>query len=329
MACLDDKSIVSSGAMGRISRSPTGVSTAASPMSQSRSDLGARWADISDGEYETEWDSFDATNSHSPKWMADLRMSSSMLLDSEPASAETTPRVGEEPRLNIYAPEFVPTQTMDCPLVGICTVIPEDGVIDIQELLSQSSSQGQKKKKPYWRSKAPQDLAAKKLATSVAESALDPLEIKEESNDRHSLFATQPYLPPYASCEMPEASEEEWQHRVEIRRRQLDAGFQSKEYLWYVQHMKHCDVAELIVGPDPTDRSIAKRQWKYQLQLWRDALMRHWMNRLIESGKPEGGSVVSTEEDEADGSEADDDLSTITHHSEVADDASSSSWSAR
>jgi len=377
MACLGEtQSNIAVGAMGRCSRSPTGVSTAASPMSQ-RSDVAARWADVSDAEEsETEWEGSEEGSTMSPpKWMKNLWGTSA------PAHGEPTALVAAEEvsqwekeqrdlilataaeqardlRMNAYAPEFIPTLSMQCPLVGVCSVIHEaneeeqdDARLHTEEVAvnifcaynpeqtmhaeapftmweeeaprnrSSSQKQAAKKKKPFWRrhhsSQREEDVPEVKQGESPEKSSERCQTVtSSESDIRHQEEVCLP--------------EEEHQRRMAIRQRGVDIGKQSKEYLWYVQHTQNCDseeMAKLRDGPDPTDRSISKRSWKYQLHVWRDTLNWHY---LQEAGKPEGASVVSTEEDDVThGSEADDDLSTVTLHSEVADDASSSSWSVR
>lgn len=78
--------------------------------------------------------------------------------------------------------------------------------------------------------------------------------------------------PAAAPSALPDASEE-WQHRIAMRRKAVAVGKDTAEYKWYTQAKLggECEGGGLQT-PDPTDRNISKRYWKYTLQKWRIAL---------------------------------------------------------
>lgn len=112
--------------------------------------------------------------------------------------------------------------------------------------------------------------------------------------------------------EMPELSEVDWERRCATRHRAVGFGKGTSEYA------RFCEVRGLgeqeesgLLTPDPEDRAISKRQWKYIVQLWRNALKR--LHGLASDGC-DTGSTVS----------ADEDLSIITGMTDEADATSTS-----
>jgi hypothetical protein len=93
---------------------------------------------------------------------------------------------------------------------------------------------------------------------------------------------------------MPEATEEEWEHRAQQRMRAVEMGKESKEYQLYCETGKGCGsgLSDEPKTPDPHDRTVSKRMWKFLLREWRSALVER-ERRYLQQG-PE--SVVSTEE---------------------------------
>jgi hypothetical protein len=91
---------------------------------------------------------------------------------------------------------------------------------------------------------------------------------------------------------MPEASEEEWQHRAETRQRAILAGKDTPEYQWYSE-LKRGERREEgdPLTPDPLDRTVSRRHWKYAAQQWRIMLKQRYLEEM-----PAAESVISTEE---------------------------------
>ena len=75
-------------------------------------------------------------------------------------------------------------------------------------------------------------------------------------------------------AEQGEASEEQWAHRINRRLRALKIGKATMEYRWYSEQKRE-DSEPLT--PDPTDRSVSKRKWKYCVTQWRDAIQQRYL----------------------------------------------------
>jgi len=89
---------------------------------------------------------------------------------------------------------------------------------------------------------------------------------------------------------LPEASEEEWRHRESMRRKAVAVGKDTPEYRWFQGKKVRGEREEDgLKTPDPADRMLSKRKWKYIVQQWRGALR----VRYIED---RGGSTVSTQD---------------------------------
>lgn len=209
--------------------------------------------------------------------------------------------------LNAYATEFIPTQSMSCPLVGICEVIVEGdesqdqpstelrftstrSLLPIQQenlpFLSNTSKAGGKQ---FWRKPKP------------------------------STLVVQPRVPQDTAAEV--LSEEQIDRRV----RSIEVCKTSKEYSFHVEQGKLLGSEEEPLTPDPRDSGISKRRWVRAVQDWRDELQRRYFLEMerSEGGSrpgPEAASVASTEAEEAQSSEAGD---------STTDDASSAHWSSR
>jgi len=94
----------------------------------------------------------------------------------------------------------------------------------------------------------------------------------------HPQQATQQQAP--VRRPLPEASEEEWQRRMEKRRNAVDIVKASSEYLSCAQTQPCGDEesarwAEAMRMPDPEDRLISKRAWEEEIRQWRTRL-RQW-----------------------------------------------------
>jgi len=125
------------------------------------------------------------------------------------ASEPSRPRLRTP--LSADAPEFVPTLTMQCPLVGTFY-----------------------------------------LTAETPEMRPPPREELRRA------------APP------PEASEEVWQCRIMQRQKAVQAGMELEAYRWYAS-LSPCDKRRDLVQPmpDPMDRTLSKRRWKYLVQNWR------------------------------------------------------------
>lgn len=73
---------------------------------------------------------------------------------------------------------------------------------------------------------------------------------------------------------MPEATEEEWQHREERRMKDVE---REKSYPDYEQYLKLVPKESrddtCPKTPDPKDRSISKRQWKTITDTWKQGIL--------------------------------------------------------
>lgn len=89
---------------------------------------------------------------------------------------------------------------------------------------------------------------------------------------------------------MPDATEAEWQHRTAMRSRAVELGKQSKEYQIHCCNREGREF-ELVEPktPDPTDRTVSKRSWKYLLHQWRGTLAKLYLDESHVS-------IISTEE---------------------------------
>jgi len=91
--------------------------------------------------------------------------------------------------------------------------------------------------------------------------------------------------------DLPEASDETWEHRIQTRHRNLQLGKSTREYQKFLEardHFKdHHDIMEPLT-PNPFDRSVSKRSWKYQVMQWRLALQDWYLENSV--------SVASTTE---------------------------------
>lgn len=157
--------------------------------------------------------------------------------------------------------------SMACPLVGVCQLeagTPEKGVAPLH------SSGTERRRKGTASRKRPPALQVPAKRMKSEERQLAPALLGQS--------------------QMPPASEEDWQHRICMRQKAISVGKETSEYKWFAESNRRNeqDSCEPLT-PDPTDRKISKRHWKYAVQLWRMALKQ----RYCDEGH---GSVVSTEE---------------------------------
>jgi len=78
-----------------------------------------------------------------------------------------------------------------------------------------------------------------------------------------------PRTPPSGRpCE--EATEEDWQRRIEMRKKAVDIVKKYPEYKWCAEASQ--EKGDGPCTPNPKDRAISKRRWKYLTAQWRLAL---------------------------------------------------------
>lgn len=113
--------------------------------------------------------------------------------------------------------------------------------------------------------------------------------------------------PDAKAIEMPEQTEEDWERRCATRQRAIAVGKASPEYIRYLEARDSGEGEPSgVKTPDPMDRDISKRQWKYIVQQWRNALKS--LHGLAADGADtgstasadEGLSIVTSVTDEAD-----------------------------
>merc|ERR1719330_1004068 len=122
-----------------------------------------------------------------------------------------------------------------------------------------------------------------------ASTAQGPAQKRTKSEDREDakvgLRAPLPAAPP-VSMPSQDATEEDWQRRGEMRQKAIDIIKKFPEYTWYSGTERD---EESPQTPDPLDRDISKRRWKYLTAQWRLALKQ----RFLEDGH---GSTANTED---------------------------------
>jgi len=207
--------------------------------------------------------------------------------------------------LSATAPEFIPTMSQECPLVGLC-VLPAAGAAE----------------------RGPQETGESLIADAVEANPelgrllpgtrSDAAAVKPRATKRGRRKATRsPDQPPHEWGVMPEVSEEVWEHRVDMRRKELAmleerlsrfngaAALQATGRPAAAKEEESAAAAEstggqliadgqvkglLLEKPDPTDRTLSRRQWLKATDQWFKASVLRW---CPEEGQ---GSVASTEE---------------------------------
>lgn len=224
-------------------------------------------------------------------------------------------------RPNASAPEFIPTLTMACPLVGICCVIPEYAanlpgcfgpVLAMGTLplvLPSSDNFGCAVKGASNTCSSKSTEAARPRKPGQARKPRPPALLT--SNCRRTKCEPLQAGPPQG--EMPEASEEEWQHRVEMRQKSVTLSKETAVYQWYsgLKLREEREVCEPMT-PDPTDRTVSKRHWKYLVQRWRTAMYSLYLEdgngstqsaddweSMVTATTETGGATATTDPDDA------------------------------
>jgi hypothetical protein len=206
------------------------------------------------------------------------------------------------PKLNIYAPEFLPTLSMACPLVGVCEVIVEGDE-------SNGNDEGH--------------LLLPEHAAAPA-AGRHPVHARKASSKQY--WRNKP-RPADLQVELPAAPqnthrEDLTEEQIQRRARSIEVGMQTKEYQFHVEQGRFRWPGAELLTPDPCE-NMSKRCWMRALQCWREELRRSYLMEFSLDGRPEAASVASTEAEETQGSELDD-SATVT-----SDDASSAHWSSR
>mmetsp|Transcript_33297 Transcript_33297/g.72680 ORF Transcript_33297/g.72680 Transcript_33297/m.72680 type:complete len:268 (+) Transcript_33297:58-861(+) len=199
------------------------------------------------------------------------------------------PEVQESPaveawRPNIHAQEFIPTMSLACPLVGVCTLVPEDEAGNFAVVMECTS---------LGLGLLGNEAPGAGICTTSASKPRKEARYPGAKMPSQAKGGTQMPQIERSVLELPEASEEEWQHRAAMRRKAVRLGKETREYLC-ISELKRSQGEEEAADDEPStpdyrDRSLSKRQWKWQLLQWRNALKR----RYLEEGH---GSVASTEE---------------------------------
>jgi len=257
-----------------------------------------RWADVADT-----LDSDDDCPSHAglSSTCASVDMTTSGASDGgdhcEPHLFQT-----ESAGLNANAIEFIPTLTMACPLVGFCTEVAEQAAGQCPQFTAaQLDNTLQLDNTPYvadWTYSDSCAFPAQEVCRHNAGRRRRPSRlahphatVREEclSTSAKSSSLLINALPARGQQLMPEATEEEWQHRVELREKSVSVVKATPEYRWCAEaraQSKGVDAEPHT--PDPRDRTVSKRHWKYLLQQWRCAI-----HQLHFDGR---GSVASAED---------------------------------
>lgn len=162
------------------------------------------------------------------------------------------------------APEFIPTLSAACPAVCVGTLCVES-----DNLASAPSSICQHQPCPMLAQRRKVQFAALQVPTQIMRGA----------DHRQSSLGV-----------MPDASEDEWLRRRETRMRAIAVAKNTREYHSYSRSKLDVESsAEEPMTPNPADRTISARRWKYEVQQWRSALAKRWEQDAH-------CSVVSTED---------------------------------
>lgn len=219
----------------------------------------------------------------------------------------------KEPSLfNVDAPEFIPTLSHECPLVGFCEVPENNACISAASEEPQSpervqpcavssddlvfdcatprkgnarSSFDSSVAQPQWSTKKTGAARKRHAIASLGAKAPDVKRSRSEERQQRQELRK-------GKTEMPELSPEDLETRRASRERSIAFGKTTPEYARYREvHARDEVEGSGLATPDPLDRSISKRQWKYIVQKWRTAL-----KQLYGSDGGDTGSTVSADE---------------------------------
>lgn len=257
--------------LGQVLQAPLLMATESRPQ---------RWADVADSSEEGEEGNYvvsvptgEVVRTASPgpaTWNGSSERSLSSSAGSAQPARPPTGAIG----LRATAPEFIPTLTMHCPLVGLYHVQDKacgsTEVAEVPAMRQVDEPQARRRRR---------NKAAKSLSGQLAQQQWGV---------------------------MPEASEEVWEQRVLHRRKVLET-LQARLLRLSKQHVEGSSLdlqlppsaqgvcrSEVqkewrprVPGPDPENRSVSRRQWRKAVDEWFKA-------SLLQAEYP--GSVVSTEE---------------------------------
>lgn len=221
-----------------------------------------------------------------------------------PREAQTGPAAQWKP--NAYAPEFIPTTSMDCVMVGVasaCLPGRTPGLVglgaapveEVARLAAKACAADVQQPTEADLAGTLRGAASTSRRRRQGAGKGPPAKIcTKPAADLHSQASATPRGCTKGLCDIPEATEEEWEHRARLRMRAVEIGKESKEYRLHCETKKGCGygVSDEPKTPDPHDRTVSKRMWKFLLREWRSALVER-ERRHLQQG-PE--SVVSTEE---------------------------------
>jgi len=216
--------------------------------------------------------------------------------------------------LNAYATEFLPTLTMQVPLMGIYDVIVEGDEAQ-EEVQHPERSDALRFVSPHcmtplqnWQCPSGGSKAGKSSSGKFWRKPKPTVEVRQPRVLQG--------VPADASI-----SEEQLARRM----RSIRIGMDTKEYQFHVDKVRAGRPGAGPEMPDPNNSSIGRRQWNHAVQNWRDELRRLYLletEGLSLESQPEAASVASTEAEESlQASELDDSITACS------DDASSSHWS--
>jgi len=197
---------------------------------------------------------------------------------------------------SVAATEFLPTLSMACPIVGMCQIIPEEG-----ELKPSFAAAGQ----------LDCDVAKTVCSSTVASSSCSgcssPPSCSVDS-PRSRLSTVDLGMPCHQQAlkkrrrtrgakhvdhqvETPSevATEEDWEHRAEMRKKAVRIRKDTPEYVQYSEFVpKEVRTPGAPMTPDPIDQTISKRSWKSELSKW-SAELNQWFS---DHGLEDNGSVL-------------------------------------
>lgn len=263
------------------------------------------WADINDDGSDTDLDSVATTLS--PDGVRSSGRSSEESEESLACSelcSEKDPEANFHWRPNIKAPEFIPTQTMTCLLVGFCEVgnpsrrrrptaqrplplVLSDSTKDIRRKeikVCQNSLGWSDASSAYTQtgSEVQSEGSKKEMPSKASKGACSPSEWSSTSTTTLSANS-ETSSTAGAQSEVPETTEEDWERRAQTRSRDIARSKMFSEYSCYTDHIPKSErEADEPMTPDPLDRSISKRHWKYRLRGWHSALQRYSESAVAE-----------------------------------------------
>lgn len=210
-------------------------------------------------------------------------------------SEETRASTTESPawRPNVHAPEFIPTLSMSCPLVGLIAGSPNMEALECRGPSEAAVAPFTTPEKSRAPSPGPSGERRRRRGGKRRSLLQEPLQKRSRSAENENSGSQAVVQGEQVHHDaLPEATEEDWQRRGEVRRKAVETIKQFPEYQWYAAATPREErEAGAPTTPDPQDRTISKRKWKFLTTTWRSSLKQ----RYTEEGH---GSVVPTEDPE-------------------------------